>query len=152
MKFSFWPFADPFHFSNSHFLPSGTTSTFQGPSKVLEGWVLQGLNPQPPNQNPTKQQQPGVSKECFLEAKYLKTSKQHLFETPGTSIHRGYFLLLSALKLCQSLQRQQRHVVLMADDVLSFAEAAQETFFFFFSGLVWFGGWWLGFGLYCFGL
>ena len=27
---------------------------------------------------------PGVTKECFLEAlKYLKTSKQHPFETPG---------------------------------------------------------------------
>ena len=30
---------------------------------------------------------PGVTKECFLEAlKYLKTSKQHTFETPGIGI------------------------------------------------------------------
>ena len=28
---------------------------------------------------------PGVTKECFLEAlKYLKTSKKHPFETPGS--------------------------------------------------------------------
>ena len=35
-------------------------------------------------QTSQKEHLPGVTKECFLEAlKYLKTSKQHPFETPG---------------------------------------------------------------------
>ena len=40
---------------------------------------------------------PGVSKECFLEAfKYLKTSKQHPFETPGNYTFGGPSALLAA--------------------------------------------------------
>ena len=38
----------------------------------------------------------GFEKECFLETlKYLKTSKQHPFETPGIGVFCGFSKVLS---------------------------------------------------------